>query len=49
MNWASMVVKWPGYQETASPKWIAIKRGERGYSAGDFRCSECGNQTPAGH
>lgn len=23
-------------------KWIRIVKGERGYSAGDFRCSECG-------
>lgn len=23
-------------------KWEPIKRGERGYSAGDFKCSVCG-------
>lgn len=23
-------------------KWIPIEKGERGYSAGDFRCSVCG-------
>lgn len=23
-------------------KWIPINRGEKGYSAGNFRCSECG-------
>lgn len=23
-------------------KWLPIRRGEKGYSAGDFRCSECG-------
>lgn len=23
-------------------KWIPIKKGEKGYSAGDFRCSSCG-------
>lgn len=22
--------------------WIPIRRGERGYSAGGFRCSQCG-------
>lgn len=22
--------------------WMTIERGERGYSAGDFRCSVCG-------
>ena len=22
--------------------WITIKKGEKGYSAGDFRCSVCG-------
>ena len=28
--------------EALPPRWIPIKRGERGYSAGDFRCSRCG-------
>lgn len=28
---------------TPSPShWIPIRRGERGYSAGGFRCSQCG-------
>ena len=26
--------------------WQAIKRGEKGYSAGDFRCSVCGKANP---
>ena len=45
-NAESMVVKWPGYREKASPKWLIINKGERGYSAGDFRCSECGKPNP---
>lgn len=31
-------------QPTIEPKtgeWIPIRKGERGYSAGDFRCSVC--------
>ena len=28
--------------EAVKGKWIPIKRGEKGYSAGDFRCSVCG-------
>ena len=28
--------------EVLRSKWIPIKRGETGYSAGDFRCAVCG-------
>lgn len=28
--------------EACPSHWVPIKRGERGYSAGDFRCSKCG-------
>lgn len=24
-------------------RWVPIKRGEPGYSAGDFRCTNCGS------
>lgn len=30
-------------------KWEVIRKGERGYSAGDFRCSECGAANPCYH
>lgn len=30
-------------------KWIPIKRGENGYSAGDFRCSICKKANPCRH
>lgn len=41
----------PAYRTTAAAtethaKWIPISRGERGYSAGDFRCSACGKENP---
>lgn len=26
--------------------WIAIYKGETGYSAGDFRCTNCGKPNP---
>ena len=28
--------------EVKHGRWIPIKRGEVGYSAGDFKCTECG-------
>lgn len=30
-------------------KWEVIRKGERGYSSGDFRCSECGAANPCYH
>ena len=39
-------------RENVKGEWIPIKKGEKGYSAGDFRCSVCGqpnkcySQTP---
>ena len=35
--------------ERKKGKWITIKKGERGYSAGDFRCSECGKPNTCYH
>lgn len=33
--------------EDGSPaRWVPIRRGERGYSAGDFRCTGCGKANP---
>lgn len=29
--------------------WIAINKGEVGYSAGDFRCTDCGRACPCYH
>lgn len=33
----------------SKPHWIPIERGDRGYSAGDFICSECGKPCPCYH
>ena len=42
-NAEQMIVPWPGYNEPQSKgKWVALKRGDQGYSAGDFKCSKCG-------
>ena len=30
-------------------RWIPIAKGERGYSAGDFRCSVCGDPCKCYH
>jgi len=32
--------------EAPRKRWLPIRRGEHGYSAGDFRCSECGKPNP---
>lgn len=48
-NDQKMIVPWPGYQEKPSKHWIPIKRGEPGYSAGDFRCGVCGKACPCYH
>ena len=32
----------PTIEERPTGEWIPIRRGERGYSAGGFRCSQCG-------
>ena len=47
-NCARFIVPWPGYKEKApnKAKWTPIKRGEHGYSAGDFRCNVCGEPCP---
>ena len=29
-------------RENVKGEWIPIEKGEKGYSAGDFRCSVCG-------
>ena len=44
-NAGKMVMPWPGYKEEwrDTGKWIVLDKGEHGYSAGDFRCSVCGN------
>lgn len=31
-----------GLRDNVKGKWIPIEKGEKGYSAGDFRCSVCG-------
>ena len=43
-NAEQMAVPWPGYRDNPQKPgaWIPLKRGESGYSAGDFRCSKCG-------
>ena len=43
-NAEQMAVPWPGYSDNPNRPgaWIPMKRGEPGYSAGDFRCSKCG-------
>lgn len=33
-------------EEDEPAHWVPIRRGERGYSAGDFRCSACGKPCP---
>lgn len=33
-------------EEDEPAHWIPIRRGERGYSAGDFCCSACGKPCP---
>lgn len=30
-------------------KWIPISKGQRGYSAGDFQCSDCGKPNKCYH
>lgn len=40
-----MIDNAPTIEERPTPSpahWIPIRRGERGYSAGGFRCSQCG-------
>lgn len=32
--------------ERKKGKWMPITKGERGYSAGDFRCDQCGTPNP---
>lgn len=42
---AELVEFMPTIEEQQAPPpahWIPIRRGERGYSAGGFRCSQCG-------
>ena len=42
---ANLVKRQPTIEERPAPlpaHWIPIRRGERGYSAGGFRCSQCG-------
>ena len=42
---ANLVKFMPTIEEQSAPPpahWIPIRRGERGYSAGGFRCSQCG-------
>lgn len=42
---AELVKFMPTIEEQSAPPpahWIPIRRGERGYSAGGFRCSQCG-------
>ena len=42
---AELVKFMPTIEEQPAPPpahWIPIRRGERGYSAGSFRCSQCG-------
>ena len=38
---AKAVENAPTIEERKRGRWVAIVKGERGYSAGDFRCSVC--------
>ena len=38
-----------GKAERKRGRWIPIVKGERGYSAGDFRCSVCGDPCKCYH
>ena len=38
-----------GKAERKNGRWIPIVKGERGYSAGDFRCSVCGDPCKCYH
>lgn len=39
----------PTIEERKTGKWIAIKKGELGYSVGDFRCTACEQPCPCYH
>ncbi len=41
---ADMLTHFPAADvvEVKHGRWVPIKRGEVGYSAGDFKCTECG-------